>query len=191
VDSDLGITRTRPRFACSGTVIGSVTAMRELYKDLVDELPRTQLSDQGNCSPRLILLLLFNTNKGIFNKFLAARRLSVDYRSRLFWATSFASANKTTHFINTPYFVDPLVPHELYPPLLHHAPTGEIPVAVHFNSPEKKIMDEWWGKFWWNQWVVEDSRFRDIVANRMEGAKVRFAEGGSMAWTEICPRFGM
>ena len=43
-----------PRFANSGTVIGSVAAMRTLYKDLVDifqEPIRQTGSDQGNVPP--------------------------------------------------------------------------------------------------------------------------------------------
>lgn len=85
--------------------------------------------------------------------------------------------------------MDTVIPHELYPPLLYQTITGEIPALVHFNGPEDKgLMDEWWGKLWWNKLTDEDDRFRDIVYHRVEGAMVNFAGGGSKDWRELCPR---
>jgi hypothetical protein len=124
---------------------------------------------------------------GIFNEFLAARRLTVDYRSRLFWGTDFASATETTHFINTPHPIDPLIPHHLYPPLLYQAQTGQIPVTVHFSDHlGKGLMDDWWGKFWWNMLQGRDQTFKDIVLTRLEAATVTIAGEGPMSWSDMC-----
>ena len=49
-------------------------------------------------------------------------------------------------------------------------------------------MDEWWGKLWWQKQQDADDRFRDIVANRMQGAVVRVAGGGLKEWRELCPK---
>jgi hypothetical protein len=161
-----------PRWANSGTVIGSVAAMRTLYKDLFIAFQDPAMEDQGD--------------QGIFNEYLAARRLSADYRSRLFWSTAFADPDRTARFINTPYHIDNLIPHELYPPLLYHAQTGEIPVVIHINGPHKQLIEEWWGKLWWNKLQDEDARFRDIVSSRLKGA-VRLAGSGLKEWANICP----
>jgi hypothetical protein len=121
---------------------------------------------------------------------LSAGRISLDYRSRLFWQTAAAIPRLNAHFLNTPYYIDAAVPHELYPPLLHLAPTGEIPVAIHFNDHiEKGLLDEWWGEFWWNRLQGEDQRFRGIVMSRLEDAKISFAGNDSrqMLWKDICP----
>jgi len=156
--------------------MGSVAAMRTLYKGLVEVLqtPEWVNSTQGD--------------QAIFNQFLAAGRLSLDYRSRLFWATAFADPIHNSHIINTPYQIDDLVPHELYPPMLYQAQTGEVPVVVHFNH-QKELMAEWWGKLWLNQLQGNaDDRFRDIVLSRMEGAVVQFAGVGSKEWRDVCPK---
>src|ERR1700685_4271761 len=127
---------------------------------------------------------------GVFNEFLASGldQLSVDYRSRLFWATAYSSPTYFAHFVNTPYHIDDLIPHELYPPLIYHAQTGEVPAVIHFNGPDKPLMEEWWGKVWWNKLQDGDDRFRHIVSSRMERAVVKFAGGGSKEWRELCPK---
>jgi hypothetical protein len=64
-----------------------------------------------------------------------------------------------------------------------------MPGIIHFNGPEDKpLMDEWWGKLWWNKLKKGDERFRDTVLKRVEGAVVRFAEGGSKEWSDLCPK---
>ena len=123
----------------------------------------------------------------VFNVFLASGRISLDYHSRLFWAMDFTDPTTDSHFINTPYHIDSLVPHELYPPLLYQTQTGEVPVAIHFNHG-KELMDEWWGKLWWNKLEDGDERFRDVVSSRLEGAVIRFAGAGLRGWREICPK---
>jgi len=62
-----------------------------------------------------------------------------------------------------------------------------VPVAVHFNGPDKVLIDEWWGKLWWNQLQAEDGRFRDTVSSRMRGAMVRFVGAESKQWKDLCP----
>jgi len=128
---------------------------------------------------------------GAFNEFLADShgQLSLDYRSRLFWATAYTPPTKVSHFINTPYHIDSAIPHALYPPLLYHAQTGEVPAIIHFNGPEDKVLiDEWWGKLWWNKLQDGDDRFRDIVLRRVEGSSVRFSGGAWKEWRELCPK---
>jgi hypothetical protein len=121
----------------------------------------------------------------VFNVFLASGRISLDYRSRLFWAMDFTDPIADSHFINTPYHIDNLIPHEFYPPLLYQTQTGEVPVAIHFNHG-KELMGEWWGKLWWNK--LEDERFRDIVSSRLEGAVIRMAGVDVKEWRDICPQ---
>ena len=123
---------------------------------------------------------------GIFNEFLAARHISLDYRSRLFWTANYVA--HFAHFIKSPYHIDNLIPHELYPPLLYISPTGEVPAIIHFNGAAKPLMDEWWGKLWWQNQQDVENRFRDIVARRMKGAAVRVAGGGLKEWLELCPK---
>ena len=165
--------------------------MQKLYEGLVETFNERKdvLTDQGQISfiPFFMPPYLYKFI-GIFNEYLAARRLSLDYYSRLFWATSYASATTTAYFINTPYYVDPFIPHHMYPPLLHQAQTGQIPVAVHFDDHRLKgLRDEWWGSFWWNQLQGEEQRFREIVLSRLERATVNFAGGEQQAWADICP----
>jgi hypothetical protein len=168
--------------------------MRTLYKDLVpifQDPERVIDSDQGNVSAVVFFVVLDDETElvGVFNEFLAAGRLSLDYRSRLFWATASADPTATAHFLNTPNPLDASIPHELYPPLLYQEQTGEVPVAIHFNDhAEKGLMDEWWGKLWWNTPHGVDNRFRDIVSSRVEGAAVKFAGDGWKFWREVCPK---
>jgi len=162
-----------PRWSNSGTVIGSVAAMRTLYQDLVnivDDPEQHVMSDQS-----------------VFNDFLASGRLSIDYHTRLFWATFVPQDTRAALFLNTPYHLDPVIPHELYPPLVYHAQTGEVPVVVHFNGPDKGLVDEWWGKLWWQK-LQDGDRFKDIVASRLEGQMVKFVGGGSKSWRDLCPK---
>jgi len=157
-----------PRWANSGTVLGSVTAMRTLYNDLIHiskEPGRQDESDQA-----------------VFNEFLAARRISVDYHSRIVWTTGYDPG--AAHFINTPDYIDAVIPHELYPPVLHLEYTGGIPVAIHFNGPGKPLMGDWWGRLWWQG---GRERLTNIVASRVERAVVRLAGGGEIEWGDICP----
>jgi hypothetical protein len=77
----------------------------------------------------------------------------------------------------------------MYPPLLYQAQMGEIPVAIHFNGhTDKGLLDEWWGKWWWNKSPDQDSRFRGIVLSRLEGAEIQFAGGGKTSWGDVCPK---
>ena len=92
-----------------------------------------------------------------------------------------------SHFVNMPYHIDALIPHELYPPLLYQAQTGEVPVVVHFNHG-KELMDEWWGKLWWNKLEDDDARFKSIVLSRLEGAVITVAGVGLKTWRDICPK---
>jgi len=164
-----------PRAINAGTVIGSVAAMRT----------------QGNNPARSFILGLDNQTEfaGLLNEFFVTGRqpISVDYRSRLVWATAYSDPVGNGQFVNTPYHIDSLVPHELYPPLVYNGVTGEVPVAVHFNGPDKVLIDEWWGKLWWNQLQAEDGRFRDTVSSRMRGAMVRFVGAESKQWKDLCP----
>jgi len=116
-----------------------------------------------------------------------AGSISIDYHSRLFWSTAFASADKTTYFINTPYPIDDVIPHELFPPLLYHAPTGEVPAVIHINGPDKPKIEEWWGKLWWSQ-LEDGGRFRDIALGRVQGRNVTVAGVGSTDWRNLCPK---
>jgi hypothetical protein len=95
--------------------------------------------------------------------------------------------DENTHFINTPYPIDSIIPHELFPPLLYHVPTGEVPAVIHINGPDKPKIEEWWGKLWWSQLQVGD-RFRDIVLSRTEGRNVTIAGVGPTDWRNLCPK---
>jgi hypothetical protein len=162
-----------PRWANSGTILGSVAAMRILYQDLINVF-----EEPGGQS---------GTDQGVFNEFLASRRLSLDYRSRLFWTTA-SSSPTTPIFMNVPYHIDTMIPHEMYPPLLYHTLTGEVPAVIHVNNNPKPQLEEWWGKLWWQQLQDGDGRFRDIVASRVEGAVIRFAGLSSKEWRDVCPK---
>ena len=136
-----------------------------------------------------IVTLLLNDEQvfaAYFNEYLSLRRITADYRSRLFWSTALTDLNRIPHFINTPYHIDDLIPHELYPSLLHIAPTGEIPVLIHMNGLGKHLIEEWWGTLWWNK--LQDEKFSAIVASRVKGSVVRFAGGEFKPWRDICPK---
>jgi len=123
----------------------------------------------------------------VYNILHAARRLSLDYRSRLFWTTGYAYPGTSAHFINTPYHIDNLIPHELYPPILHLGQTGEVPVAIHITgNGNKNLRIEWWGKFWWNK--PNDKRFGSILSRRVDGATISIAGGGAVKWRDVCPK---
>jgi hypothetical protein len=124
--------------------------------------------------------------KGVFNEFLASRRLSLDYHSRLFW-TSASTDPTTIVFMNVPHHVDAVIPHKLYPPLLFHTLTGEVPAVIHVNSNPKPELEEWWGKLWW-QMLHGDDRFRDIVTSRVDGAVISFARGDAKGWRDVCAK---
>ena len=83
-----------------------------------------------------------------------------------------------------PNHIDEVIPHKLYPPVMHLEYTGGVPVAIHFNGLGKPLMDNWWGRLWWQG---GRERFTDLVAHRVEGAVVRLAGGGSIEWGNLCP----
>ena len=127
---------------------------------------------------------------GLFNEYLAVGwgNISLNYCLRFFWATFSWIPNNHTQFINMLHYIDPLIPHELYPTLIYHAATGEVPSLIHFNGADKVYSArEWWGRLWWNN--LQHKIFRDIVSSRLEGAMVRFgSEGDRMEWRKICPK---
>lgn len=127
--------------------------------------------------------------EAVFNDFLASGQLSINYHTRLFWATFVSQPTFTTLFLNTPYYLDldPVIPHRLYPPLVYHAQTGEVPAIVNFNGPDKGLVDEWWGQLWWQK-LQDGDRFKDLVASRLEGSVVKFAGGGLKGWRDLCPK---
>ncbi|ORX41232.1 hypothetical protein BD324DRAFT_51558 [Kockovaella imperatae] len=104
--------------------------------------------------------------------------LKVDPYFRLFWAS--ATDTENVQFMNTihppgpsyPTF-DNTTPFELYPTLVHHTVTGEVPVAVHLNDYwHKHYIEEWYGRLWWTS---ERKRFWPIVRERMEKGTIKFA----------------
>ena len=170
----------RPQHANSGTVLGRLFKMKELYVKLVEIMESERYRN-------------FHSDQGAFNMLLGDGYLKVDPLFRLFWTSAYDVAN--VDFINTRYVADPhwpksdnTTPFELYPALVHHKLTGEVPVAVHFNDfYHKDMLEMWWGRHWWNN---NRKRFRAIVKERMEKGMVLFAnEDGISSKTvkEICP----
>ncbi|KAJ7625565.1 hypothetical protein FB45DRAFT_921783 [Roridomyces roridus] len=162
-----GLLSTRPRWANSGTIIGTVKSMKSVYKDLTEQLSEWAYTDQG-----------------IFNEFLHQGRIKLDYYSRLFWAN--AHNADAGVIINARYPVsttDTVVPYHLLPPLLYHSGTGEYPVAIHFNARfHKNLMNDWWGRLWWTQ-----PEFRSIWQERLDRGTVHFAHNGTtFQWKDFC-----
>ncbi|KAJ7464612.1 hypothetical protein FB451DRAFT_1264028 [Mycena latifolia] len=158
----------RPRWANSGTIIGTVKSMKSVYKDLVAQLSEQDQGDQG-----------------IFNEFLHQGRITLDYWSRLFWVN--ANNVDSGKIVNTRYPVsavkDDTIPYHLLPPMLYHSQTGEHPVAIHFNDHlHKHLMDEWWGRLWWTQ-----PSFKSVWEKRLMSGTAQFAHNGSMVrWEDLC-----
>ncbi|KAJ6620630.1 hypothetical protein B0H10DRAFT_1066922 [Mycena sp. CBHHK59/15] len=148
---DNGSINTRPRWANSGTVIGTVRSMRNVYRDLASQISGDAFTEQG-----------------IFNEFLHEGRLTLDYWSHLFWANA---ANVDSGVIlNVRYPVsstkDDVIPYRLLPPMLYHTQTGEFPVAIHFNDHlHKDLMNDWWGRLWWTK---QDIAFKRIWEKKVE-----------------------
>ncbi|KAJ7701865.1 hypothetical protein B0H17DRAFT_1044973 [Mycena rosella] len=158
-----------PRWANSGTVIGTVKSMKEVYGDLVAQMPETtSVGDQG-----------------IFNEFLHQGRITLDYWSRLFWANAHNVNSGTV--VNTRYpvsaFKDDTVPYHLLPPMLYFSRTGEYPVAIHFNDrPHKSLLEKWWGNLWWTK-----PGFKLVWEKRLETGTMQFAHNGStVRWGDLC-----
>jgi hypothetical protein len=131
---------------------------------------------------------LSNKLPGLFNEFLSAGRISLDYKMRLFWPMGQSFPESTVTFMNTPTPVDPLIPHHLYPPLMYHAPTGEIPAVVHLNGVDgEDFRTHWWGLLWWNNFSDNGDRFKRIVMERLKDGTVKFANGDEKPWWDLCP----
>ncbi|KAJ7698957.1 hypothetical protein B0H17DRAFT_1049809 [Mycena rosella] len=157
-----------PRWANSGTIIGTVKSMKAVYSDLIVRLSEKAATDQG-----------------IFNEFLHQGRITVDYWSRLFWVT--ASNVDSGTIVNTRHPVsaakDDTIPYHLLPPMLYHSRTGEYPVALHFNDHvHKHLLDEWWGRLWWTK-----PGFKSVWEKHLESGTAQFAHNGSMVrWEDLC-----
>ena len=134
---------------------------------------------------------------GAFNMLLGDGYLRVDPYFRLFWASAYDTNN--VEFINTRYPPDPnhpkldnTTPWELYPALVHHKRTGEVPVAVHFNDYyHKEMLDDWWGRHWWSS---GRKRFKGIVKDRMERGMIKFATEDGITQESvksICPNLAI
>jgi hypothetical protein len=160
--------------------------MLPLYKDLARDIDQESTGDQGQRIRNA--LHSSNTVSGIFNEFLAAGRISLDYEMRLFWPIGASYAATTAFFINTPSPMDPLIPHKLYPPLLYHGPTGEIPAVIHLSGTDgEEFRTNWWGLLWWNNFRDEDDRFKRIVMGRLKNGTVKFPTGDERPWWGLCP----
>ncbi|ORX40244.1 hypothetical protein BD324DRAFT_679274 [Kockovaella imperatae] len=181
-ESDLSIfspNGIRPQYANSGSIIGRLHAMKTLYAELISVLDRDDFE--------------FDGDQGAFNVLLSQGKIRLDYWSRLFWAAD--EDLDQVKFVNTRYPPDPttsddlVTPWALYPSLLHHTKTGEVPVAVHLNGPKKKRsrLEQWWGYHWWNS---GRERFRNIVSERLGRGSVRIVkrEGfKTISVRELCP----
>ncbi|KAJ7117596.1 hypothetical protein C8R44DRAFT_983094 [Mycena epipterygia] len=163
-----GLNTRRPRWANSGTVIGTVKSMKAVYRDLVAKLSETASTDQG-----------------VFNEFLHEGRITLDYWSRLFWVN--ADNIDSGIIVNTRHPVsavkDDAIPYHLLPPMLYQSQTGEYPVAIHFNDHlHKNLMTDWWGRLWWTK-----PGFRSVWERKLQTGTAQFAHNHSMVrWQDLC-----
>lgn len=173
--------------------MGTLTDMRDLYKELNDLLrERSTVNDQGS-SRRLrlastVALTLLAT--AFFNELLPHGRFALDYSYRLFWTTAgpgVGYALGTRYPIDHDY-LDPTIPYAEIPTMAYHSLTGEIPVALHFNADSSKAYymegDVFWSKLWWTS---PQPRFRVMMLERMDKGRIVFPDGSKKKWEEICP----
>lgn len=112
--------------------------------------------------------------------------MTVDFRLRLVWTTAFDADSGNLGAVNADpdglIDNDGIIPWHLYPTLVRHKLTGEVPVALHFNMYTRKgMMDEWWGSPWWTSGAV---RFKDIISTRMLNASLSIADRSGGLTTE-------
>lgn len=77
-------------------------------------------------------------------------------------------------------------PWKMFPTLMQHASTAQVPVAIHLNDPGMKQMrDNEWKHLWFSS---KDDRFKEIVDERLLGNhNIRFSDDGSEAtFGEMC-----
>lgn len=101
--------------------------------------------------------------------------MTLDYRLQLIWSNNADTTSglpiAVTSHPDGVHYADDVTPWHLYPTLVRHQITGEVPVAVHFNAfYEKFRMEETWHKTWY---AGTRERFRGLIRERLEGAELR------------------
>ena len=151
--------------------------MQELYGDLGEVFKnpeRQNESDQGGYTSLLLTSRSFNDfPRGVFNEFLAARSIYAHSYSGQSPSLQPPRSASSTSLIHS------MIPHNLYPTLLYCVQTGEVPVAIHFNNHlHKGLIDEWWGKLWWNNLGRGVEEVRGCYGCVVGGDRKR--------WSDIC-----
>ncbi|KAL7410116.1 hypothetical protein BDY24DRAFT_372130 [Mrakia frigida] len=193
----------RPRYPNSGTILSPHSLLLPLYTSLLAQSltqdPETEddqqlfLSTYFNDlnSPRSEPLSTTSPRKG-------QSSLHPDFESELFQTMTFSQRDVEFMRASTGLPSHPSFSSALSSPpserLMFNRISGTLPIAVHFNGGEKKLLGEWWGRMWWvtgGEGEREERKaVREWVKRKVRKGGVTVARDGRwISWEELgCER---
>ncbi|KAK9235329.1 hypothetical protein V1525DRAFT_272789 [Lipomyces kononenkoae] len=171
LNPSLVFTYNRPRWLNSGSAIGPVSILREIYhraNEAIQKVPADSvLADQKYIAD-------------VYGQ--RDLNMTVDHKSVLFQTMTFSDGD--IMFVHNDIFQYPRKVPSGRRMLALNKVSATVPPVLHFNGP-KKTMDTWWPQMWWsrernNQDVIDKSR----VVFETGGAYT--VDGQFLSWNDLC-----
>ncbi|KAK9462444.1 uncharacterized protein V1516DRAFT_603893, partial [Lipomyces oligophaga] len=128
----------RPRWLNSGTIIGPVSVLRDIYDQANDTISKANIEDIF--SDQMYIADIYGEQK---------LPMIVDFTNSVFQTMTFSHADIS-------FVPDDLMlpPHRRHPGdrrlYAYNTISESLPSLLHFNGP-KEHMDTWWPKMWWSR----------------------------------------
>ncbi|KAK9366649.1 hypothetical protein V1509DRAFT_654553 [Lipomyces kononenkoae] len=161
----------RPRWLNSGTVVGSVSVLREIYRRANESVHQTPgdsiLPDQKYIAD-------------VYGQ--QDLNMTVDHKSVLFQTMTFS--HNDVMFVHDDLFKYPRKAPSSRRMLALNKISATVPPILHFNGP-RMDMDTWWPQMWWSRErdtpeVIEKSR------SVFEAGGAFTVDGQFLSWNDLC-----
>ncbi|KAK9236921.1 hypothetical protein V1525DRAFT_405413 [Lipomyces kononenkoae] len=161
----------RPRWLNSGTVVGNVAVLAEIFSEANYTI--SQLPEKKVFSDQMFIAEVFGRRRS---------NMTLDYKSELFQTMTFSHSDVL--LVDNDVATYPRIPTSQRRRIALNRISGTVPAVLHFNGP-KEAMDEWWPKMWWS--MQRDSP--DVVekSHRIYDSGGAFTvEGEFIPWSDLC-----
>ncbi|KAK9366215.1 hypothetical protein V1509DRAFT_630497 [Lipomyces kononenkoae] len=161
----------RPRWLNSGTAVGNVAVLSEIFSEanysISQTPPKKVFSDQ------MFIAEIFG--RQIYN-------MTLDYKSEIFQTMTFSHSDVVV--VDNDLLTYPRIPTSQRRRIALNRISGYVPAVLHFNGP-KGAMADWWSQLWWSQ----QRNNPDVVAKSeriYQSGGAFTVDGESISWSDLC-----